>query len=183
MLPDEIKDEVLPYFKDWLLDNVDFIRIIAKTEQDAHKIFVSMNDRGLSLTSTEMLKGFLLSEIDDNVQRNKANDIWKETMLTMQDLGKNEDLNFLKTWLRAQYAETLREGKKDAENKDWDIIGTAFHKWARENTVMLGLRRSDDYNRFVAKEMVTFAKAYSLLVKGFHYFRQGIRICLLQRQP
>ena len=166
LLPDEIKESTLPFFKDWLLDNVDFIRIIAKTEQDAHKIFVSMNDRGLSLTSTEMLKGFLLSEIDDNAQRNKANDIWKETMLTMQDLGKNEDSNFLKTWLRAQYAETLREGKKDAENKDWDIIGTAFHKWAREHTGMLGLKKSDDYNRFVAKEMVTFAKAYSLLLKA-----------------
>ena len=96
-----------------------------------------------------MLKGFLLSEIDDNLQRNKANDVWKETMLQMQDLGKNEDSNFIKTWLRAQYAETLREGKKDAENQDWDIIGTAFHKWVREHTGMLGLKRSDDYNRFV----------------------------------
>lgn len=56
--------------------------------------------------------------------------------------------------------------KKDAENKDWDIIGTAFHKWAREHTGMLGLKKSDDYNRFVAKEMVTFAKAYSLLLKA-----------------
>ena len=54
--------EALDIFKDWLIDNVDFIRIVAQTEQDAHKIFVSMNDRGLSLTPTEMLKGYLLSK-------------------------------------------------------------------------------------------------------------------------
>lgn len=166
LLPDELTDEALPFFKDWLLDNVEFIRIIAKTEQDAHKIFVSMNDRGLSLTSTEMLKGFLLSEIEDNGHRNQANDIWKEIMLQMQDLGKNEDTDFIKNWLRAQYAETIREGKKDAENMDWDIIGKPFHKWVRENTAKLKLKKSDDYHRFVTKEMVLYAKVYSLLLKA-----------------
>ena len=60
---ESIMNDVLPknaieMFKDWLIDNVDFIRIVAQTEQDAHKIFVSMNDRGLSLTPTEMLKAY-----------------------------------------------------------------------------------------------------------------------------
>lgn len=172
LLPDEVKGEALPFFKDWLLDNVDFIRIIAKTEQDAHKIFVSMNDRGLSLTPTEMLKGFLLSEIEDNGHRNQANDIWKEIMLQMQDLGKNEDSDFIKNWLRAQYAASIREKKKDAENQDWDIIGKPFHKWVRENTVKLGLKKSDDYHRFVTKEMVLFAKVYSLLLESSTKFNK-----------
>ena len=37
-----------------------------------------MNDRGLRLTPTEMLKGYLLSMINDDAIRNKANDLWKE---------------------------------------------------------------------------------------------------------
>ena len=73
----EYKKEALDIFKDWLIDNVDFIRIVAQTEQDAHKIFVSMNDRGLSLTPTEMLKGYLLSKIDNDLIRQQANDLRK----------------------------------------------------------------------------------------------------------
>ncbi len=40
LMEDRIESASLPHFKDWLIDNVDFIRIIAQTEQDAHKIFV-----------------------------------------------------------------------------------------------------------------------------------------------
>ena len=61
---------MLPFFVDWLIE-ADFIEITATTEQDAQKIFVTMNDRGLSLSPTEMLKGFLLSEIKDDSIRNK----------------------------------------------------------------------------------------------------------------
>ena len=48
---------MLLHFYDWLAKKVFFIEIVAATEQDAYEIFVTMNDRGLSLTSTEMLKG------------------------------------------------------------------------------------------------------------------------------
>lgn len=163
--PDDLKNHALVYFKDWLLDNVDLIRIVATTEQDAHKIFVSMNDRGLSLSSTEMLKGFLLSEIADDTQRNQANEVWKRTMLELNAYGEKQDADFLKTWLRAQYAETIRETRKGAENLDWDIIGNPFHKWVRDNKAKLGLGHSDDYYRLVTKEIVAFARAYGFILQ------------------
>ena len=49
---DDITDNMLLHFCDWLAEKVFFIEIVATTEQDAHKVFVTMNDRGLSLTST-----------------------------------------------------------------------------------------------------------------------------------
>ena len=55
IFPEDITDEMLLHFCDWLAEKVFFIEIVATTEQDAHKVFVTMNDRGLSLTSTEML--------------------------------------------------------------------------------------------------------------------------------
>jgi hypothetical protein len=173
MFPDDFREKALPYFIDWLIDNVDLIEIKAHTEQDAHKIFVSMNDRGLSLTPTEMLKGFLLSEIADDQQRSEANDIWKKTMLDLKELGKNEDADFLKNWLRAQYAETIREKKKGSENEDWDVIGNPFHKWVRENTPKLGLQHSDDYYRLVVKSIPKFANAYKLLIAKSSKFDPG----------
>ena len=60
-----------------------FIEIVATTEQDAHKVFVTINDRSLSLTSTEMLKGYILSEIKSDSSREKMNGIWKDKVLIL----------------------------------------------------------------------------------------------------
>ena len=141
----EIQNEELLYFADWLLERVFFIEIVATTEQDAHKVFVSMNDRGLSLTPTEMLKGYVLSEISDDEQRMKANNIWKEKVALLKEIDKSEDETFIRNWLRSQYAETIRETKAGAENKDFDIIGTGFHKWVRDEKNKLGLDSSEKF--------------------------------------
>ncbi len=141
MMKDKVSADSLA-LQDWLIDNVDFIRIVAQTEQDAHKIFVSMNDRGLSLTPTEMLKGFLLSKIDNDRVREHANDLWKKRVLELKELGKEEESDFIKNWIRAQFADTIRERKKDATAQDFDIIGTAFHKWVREHTDLMGLKKA-----------------------------------------
>lgn len=190
LMNDILDDKSLPFFKDWLIDNVEFIRILAQTEQDAHKIFVSMNDRGLNLTPTEMLKGFLLSEISADRERYQANDIWKAQILKLKSLGKEEESDFIKNWIRSQYAQTIRERKKGAVPEDFDIIGTAFHKWIRENTTVIGLKRSSDYVRFVCDEFTKFSELYlrihsysQNLVKGFeHIFFNANRNFTLQPQ-
>ena len=99
-LPVHIKDEMLLHFCDWIAEKVFFIEIVAAAEQDAHKIFITMNDRGLSLTSTEMLKGYLLSEISDDTERAKLNQIWKERVLSLKKIEDKGDENFIKSWLR-----------------------------------------------------------------------------------
>lgn len=192
---EEIMDGVFPkdaleIFKDWLIDNVDFIRIIAQTEQDAHKIFVSMNDRGLSLTPTEMLKGYLLSKIENDSVRQQANDLWKKRILELKGLGKEEESDFIKNWIRSQYAESIRERKKNALPGDFDIIGTAFHKWVREHNTQMKLVKSKDFEDFVLKQFDKFSqiyldlKKYSLtLTKGFEYvFYNADRYFTLQFQ-
>ena len=160
IFPDELKGSPLPVFIEWLIDNVSLVEIRTDSEQDAHKVFVTMNDRGLRLTPTEMLKGYLLSEMDDNTIRNKANDLWKNKIVQLKEIEKDGDADFIKNWLRAQYAETIREGKKDAENKDFDIIGTTFHKWVRENKSVMGLNSSADFEKFILKNFRMYADIY-----------------------
>jgi uncharacterized protein with ParB-like and HNH nuclease domain len=160
IMNDTLPKNTIEMFKDWLIDNVDFIRIVAQTEQDAHKIFVSMNDRGLSLTPTEMLKGYLLSKIENDSIRQQANDLWKKRILDLKGLGKEEESDFIKNWIRSQYAETIRERKKNASPGDFDIIGTAFHKWIRENSSKMNLLRSKDYEDFVLKQFDKFSRIY-----------------------
>jgi len=169
IFPEELKDFALPYFMDWLINKVYFIEINTRSdsnknaEQDAQKIFVTMNDRGLSLTPTEMLKGYLLSQIKDNDDRQKANELWKSTIQDINNINleeKNADDDFVKNWLRAQYAQNIRETKKGAVNEDWDLIGTQFHKWLKDNTVSVGLTKSDDFKRFLLDEFKLFSGIY-----------------------
>lgn len=158
---DDITDDMLLHFCDWLAEKVFFIEIVATTEQDAHKVFVTMNDRGLSLTSTEMLKGYLLSEIKDDISREKLNDLWKDKVLELKKDDDKGDETFIKAWLRAQYAETIRDTKAGAVNKDFDIIGGSFHKWVRDEREKLGLRTAADYEQFIRK----FAKYADVYMK------------------
>jgi uncharacterized protein with ParB-like and HNH nuclease domain len=45
------------------------VEITAYSDEDAYTIFETMNDRGLSLSPTDMLKGFLLANIEDPAKR------------------------------------------------------------------------------------------------------------------
>jgi uncharacterized protein with ParB-like and HNH nuclease domain len=190
IMNDTLPRKALETFKDWLIDNVDFIRIVAQTEQDAHKIFVSMNDRGLSLTPTEMLKGYLLSKIENDGLRQQANEIWKKRILELKGLGKEEESDFIKYWIRSQFAETIRERKKNALPGDFDIIGTAFHKWVREHNTQMKLSKSKDFEEFVLKQFTKFSQIYlelkkysTILTKGFEYvFYNANRNFTLQYQ-
>ena len=159
IFPTDINDDILLHFCDWLAEKVFFIEIVATTEQDAHKVFVTMNDRGLSLTSTEMLKGYLLSEIKSDSVREKMNNLWKDRVLALKKDDDKGDETFIKAWLRAHYAETIRDTKAGAVNKDFDIIGGSFHKWVRDERDKLGLNSSDDFELFI-KKFSKFSEIY-----------------------
>lgn len=171
VFPEDISDDILLHFCDWLAEKVFFIEIVATTEQDAHKIFVTMNDRGLSLTSTEMLKGYLLSEIKSDSVREKMNNLWKDKILLLKRDDDKGDEVFIKVWLRAHYAETIRENRAKAKNKDFDIISGSFHKWVRDEREKLGLNSSDDYELFI-KKFAKFADVYELIRKAEAVFSE-----------
>ena len=168
---DDITDNMLLHFCDWLAEKVFFIEIVATTEQDAHKVFVTMNDRGLSLTSTEMLKGYLLSEIRDDSKSEKLNNIWKDKVLSLKKDDDKGDETFIKAWLRAQYAETIRETKAGAVNQDFDIIGGSFHKWVRDERDKLGLSTTDDFELFIMK-FSKFADVYRKIREAENTFAE-----------
>ena len=61
---DTLTGKGLLHFVDWLIENVHLVEITAYSDEDAYTIFETMNDRGLSLTPTDMLKGYLLAKIE-----------------------------------------------------------------------------------------------------------------------
>lgn len=159
--PEEIKNNVLPYFIDWIKFNVVLVEIIAYSDENAYTIFETMNDRGLNLTPSEMLKGYLLSNFSDKDQRHNANNLWKEAMQNLHEFSKDEDLRFIQAWFRGQYAETIRPGKAGSKNEDFEKIGTRFHNWFRDNLPKVGLNKtSNSFELFIENDFKFFLKAY-----------------------
>jgi len=160
LFPDDLKGRALPYFIDWLRDNVIFVEIITYSDEDAYTIFETMNDRGLNLTSTEMLKGYILSNLKDVDQKHRLNKLWRDKILKLNKISKDEDLEFFKAWLRAKYAETIRPGRKGAANEDFEKIGTRFHSWVRDNKQKIGLKTSQNFWEFVTKFFDFYVELY-----------------------
>jgi len=160
---EDIRDEALPCFLDWLLYNVHMVEIVTYSDDDAYTIFETMNDRGLSLAPLDMLKGFLIAHITDEDHREQVNQVWKKTTNELLELGKEEPADGVKAWLRSQYAETIRERKKGASPGDFDRQGTEFHRWVRENEKALKLGKSADYVRIVERDFDFYSHQYRLL--------------------
>lgn len=163
-LPEELRGDALPYFTDWLLENVHLVEITAYSDDDAYTIFETMNDRGLSLTPTEMLKGYLLANIDDGTKRTAADNLWRGRVLELTRAGKETEPDCFKAWLRSQYATKIRERKKGARPEDFDRIGTEFHRWLREYARRIGLTHSDDFYQFIDRNFNFFSRQYLRLV-------------------
>jgi hypothetical protein len=158
--PDELGGGVLPYFADWLIENVHLVEITAYSDDDAYTIFETMNDRGLSLTPTDMLKGYLLTNIADADRRNQASAVWKERIASLRELGKEEDADAIKSWLRSQHGESIRERKRGATPRDFDLIGTEFHRWVRDHEEALGMSASPDFARFIERDFAFYVRQY-----------------------
>ena len=82
------RDMSLAVFADWLIENVYFVEVTASADTDAYAIFETMNDRGLSLTPVDMLKSYLLSQIDDRRVRGAVNETWKYAGLRLPGRGE-----------------------------------------------------------------------------------------------
>ena len=160
--PEEIKGSAFPYFLDWLKYNVILVEITAYSDDNAYTIFESMNDRGLNLTSTEMLKGYILSRFKEAKDREQANRFWKESIQSLHRHSKEEDQKFFQAWLRSQYADTIRQGKAGSSNEDFEKIGTRFHSWFRDNLPKMGLKADSpaEFRTLVHDEMKYYLRAY-----------------------
>jgi Protein of unknown function DUF262/Protein of unknown function (DUF1524) len=174
LFPEELRGDALPYFVDWLVENVNLVEITAYSDSDAYTIFETMNDRGLSLTPADMLKGYLLANISDAEKRVRAGRIWRERVQALIDVGKDEDADAIKSWLRSQYAESIRERRRGAVPQDFDLIGTEFHRWVRENQRRLGLTASTEFARFIERDFAFYATWYERLRKAAGAIEAGL---------
>jgi uncharacterized protein with ParB-like and HNH nuclease domain len=163
--PEEINETALPYFIDWLLEKVVVVEIIAYSDENAYTIFETMNDRGLNLSPTEMLKGFVLSKITDKEQREEINKLWKKQIQMLHQIEETTDLSFFQAWFRSKYAKDIRGG--GTEDQDFDFIGSRFHNWFKENyKTIFKLEKSDSFYNFFKSQFPFYVKWYLECLKA-----------------
>lgn len=127
------KEDSLRAFVYWIKQNLIMVRISAMSDENAYTIFETMNDRGMPLTPSDMLKGFILSKFTHDDRRQSVNNQWKKDMFVLDDFDNNAETLFFQSWLRSQYAQTIRPSKAGSVNQDFENIGTRFHNWFKDN--------------------------------------------------
>jgi hypothetical protein len=174
LFPDELAGKALPYFVDWLLERVVVVEIATSDPDMALEIFETMNDRGLRLTTTDMLKSYLLSKMSDRAKTQDANDRWRTRVTEFTAAEDKTETDFIKHWLRAKYADTIRERNKGATPGDWEVISTAPHKWLRDSRSGIGLQSSSDYQQFFSRDFLRLSSRYLELLEASHKPTPGL---------
>lgn len=168
LFPDELKGEALLYFVYWLIEKVLLLEIDTPSEDEAHTIFLTMNDRGLSLNSAEMMKAFVIQQVAEQ-DRNVVNHQWQENINKIKAASSNDtsgmvntqDVEFISIWLRAKYANSLRVTKRGAKDEDYELLGDKFHTWVRNNArSKMGLVKPKNFKDLVLNEMTYVTDIY-----------------------
>jgi hypothetical protein len=174
LLSEKIQNGALQEFIVWLKQNVIFSQIITYSDEDAYRIFEAMNDRGLDLTYTEMLKGYLLVKVQDEDKISALNKIWKETINKVNLCGENEDLRFFVAFFRAKYAQTTGQKIKDIGDGDFERIGSNFYRWLIQNENLIGIDNRQQLIKFLEKEIPYFVGVHSKIYNASQKLTKGL---------
>lgn len=153
----------IAYFIDYVVERVLLIDISVNTESEAHRVFVTMNDRGLRLGPIDLLKGQILSKIPNAADSKFCHEIWVQTINKLRALGAEEDSLFFRNLFRAKWAITIRGKAKGDPAGDFDIIGEAYHRWFNENIAKFSVQTTDDYVRFARDDIPRYAEIYAFI--------------------
>lgn len=168
----------LVHFCYWLMEKVGLIEISTDNDSYAYAIFETMNDRGKPISPVDMLKAYLLAFIQDTDKRRQANQVWRKQVLDLITWGgahePERDANCIKAWFRAQYAASIRERKAGSTDKDWELVGTVFHRWARENREVLSICNEAQNLKMINTHFPFFAKAYRTVLEASRNYTPGL---------
>lgn len=162
---DKIDENNAVSFAYWVKEKIVFSRVQTNSDEFAYVIFETMNDRGLSLTQVEMLRSYLLANIDENRRKSAMedfDDLVKKLMAIKLTSKSKAEFEFFKIYFRGHLAEDLSQSKNSVS--DFTKIGKEFHRWLRDNEKKLGLSSSDDFVEFINK-LVYFGSKYEYIIK------------------
>ena len=113
----KLDDERREHLATFLVQNCEMVVVSTSDQSSAYRIFAVMNDRGLSLSPTDILKAQLIGDMPEG-ERKKYTDVWEGIE---EEIGR-EDFRDLFSHIRMIYVKTkLRRGSLQDEFKD-DVL-------------------------------------------------------------
>jgi len=148
-------------FTYWIKEKVMFSKVWTNNDDFAYVIFETMNDRGLSLTQVEMLRSYLLANIDVD-SRDKGIKLFDGAVNRLRNIKlttrSKAEFEFFKVYFRGHYIDAVVQ----STTSDFTRIGNEFHRWVRDNSKRLQLKSSTDFLSFIER-VSYFAKVYEFI--------------------
>lgn len=99
-------------FIDYVLNKTKIIRIVCFSEAFAIKLFSILNDRGMDLTASDIIKAHLLQNLEDESRRNSFIEVWKR-IETICSLSNESITNVFNLYLYYLKGENPRKSLQD----------------------------------------------------------------------
>ncbi|MFB5281816.1 DUF262 domain-containing protein [Peribacillus sp. Hz7] len=160
-----------------LLDSLDLVLMVTDSYYDAFRLFESLNNRGLSLSSVDLIKNYLLSNISNNeAMLEECIEVWDSIIENVEDIEsvRHDKVRFFRHYLFSiEYGivpvpKLYSRYQKLIDNSD-NILGLIEDIWLKSEkyvklyNAMLGIKEVDDrLNTIVRIEATT---SYPLLLK------------------
>lgn len=138
---------------------------------------VSENDKAAYAQAILECRAWLDSRQIDQDKREHAS-----AMSKAQTQERAEDADAIKAWLRSQHAQTTRERKRGALPRDFDLIGTEFHRWVRDHEDDLGLTAQAEFARFIEEDFAFYAKWYRKIRRAAETLTEGMEAVFYNAQ-
>lgn len=94
--------ESIKVMRNQVLNFLKFILVTAKNEDDAYTIFETLNARGLSLTSVDLIKNWIFKNYSQIHPNDNAKDVWREIRKRISDFSDLE--TFFRHYWNSKYA-------------------------------------------------------------------------------
>lgn len=141
---EKIDEFVKTNFDSWkdlcntILNKIIILPIECKNQENAMRIFTTLNDRGMPLNDSDIIKGRIYAKLEKDNEKEHFAKEWKEleTSLIDEDSRKN---TFTMDFLFTQYTHILRARKKDTSKEIGlrKFYTTSKHKDALQNTKIM----------------------------------------------
>lgn len=143
-------------FSRWFLKKVYLEVMELINEEEAYWMFISINNRGLSLSETDLIKSYIMNNIKDTEKKEKANEIWSNNFnkLYSKKIIKpgNTKNSFIIDFFRSKYVNI--NNRKIDEFKE---VGKNPYRWFVEYTN--GINNFNFYN-FISCDFNDYCQNY-----------------------
>ncbi|OPH40002.1 DUF262 domain-containing protein [Moraxella equi] len=130
-LIEKVEANTLNEFVKYLFENTVLIRIACTDESFAIKLFSVLNDRGLDLTSADIIKAHLMQQLDDE-KRPQFNEEWKKLETICQQMDESLT-NVFNLYLYYQTGKNPKSSLQDELKKEF--------KDKNANSIILDLKK------------------------------------------